>query len=281
MTITRRDLGAVLAGLSAMTNGSGFAQQPSHTDAANPVAAGHKPAHDMHSMPQHWFGKEQIGLLIYPSFTALDMVGPHYMLTNLMGATTHIIAKTKDPVVSDTGLVFTPSITFEECPKDLDVLFVPGGSSGTLMAIRDPDTVQFVSERGKSARFVTSVCTGSLILGAAGLLNGYRATSHWMTLSLLEQLGATPESNRVVIDRNRITGAGVTAGIDFGLFLVSQMRDQKYAETVQLLAEYDPDPPFNSGNPKKASPDVKAIMDDMFVSFLAEAKQTLPTIKGK
>lgn len=278
MTITRRDLGVVIAGLSALTTPV-VKLHASQNDSAIQNPANNQPAHDMSMMPQHWFGKEQIGFLIYPNFTALDMVGPHYMLTNLMGASTHIIAKTKDPVSSDTGLIITPTASFEDCPQNLDILCIPGGSAGTLSAIRDHETINFVKDRGQRARFITSICTGSLILGAAGLLKGYRATSHWMTLSLLEKVGAIPVSKRIVIDRNRITGGGVTAGIDFGLFLVGQLRDQKYAETVQLLAEYDPDPPFNSGSPSKASPDIKAIMDDMFVSFLADMEQTLLTMK--
>lgn len=143
-------------------------------------------AHDASVMPPHWTGKEQIAFLIYEDFTALDMVGPHYMLTNLMGAKTHIVARTKAPVKSDTGLVFTPSADFSDCPADLDILCVPGGTLGTLAAIEDDATIRFLKDRGSRAKFVTSVCTGSLVLAAAGLLDGYKATSHWLTKPLLE-----------------------------------------------------------------------------------------------
>jgi cyclohexyl-isocyanide hydratase len=251
---------------------------------AKPVRAQDDPAprqsaaetgHDMHEMPAHWMGKEQIAMLIYPEFTALDMVGPQYMFASLMGATVHIVAKTREPVRSDTGLVFTPSATFDECPKDLDLLFVPGGSVGTLAAIRDDATRQFVADRGSRAKWVTSVCTGSLVLGAAGLLKGYKATSHWVTRDLLSLTGATPVDERVIRDRNRITGAGVTAGIDFGLFIASQLRDAEYAQALQLIAEYDPKPPFDAGSPKTAPPRVVKTIRDMFVGFIEKAEKAL------
>jgi cyclohexyl-isocyanide hydratase len=229
--------------------------------------------HDMSSMPAHWMGSEQIAFLIYPEFTALDMVGPHYMLTSLMGATVHLVAKTKDPVRSDTGLVFVPSATFEECPRDLDIICVPGGSQGTLAAMQDDATMHFLKDRGSRAKYVTSVCTGSLVLGAAGLLAGYRATSHWTTRGLLPIFGATPVDGRVVDDRNRITGGGVTAGIDFGLALVGRLRDRVYAEGVQLIAEYDPKPPYSAGSPAQAPTEVKALIDGMFTGFVERAAE--------
>lgn len=222
-------------------------------------------------MPKHWMGSEQIAFLIYPHFTALDMVGPHHMLAGLMGATVHLVARTRDPVRSDTGLVFVPSATFEECPQDLDILCVPGGTRGTLAAMEDEATMRFLKDRGARAKYVTSVCTGSLVLGAAGLLDGYEATSHWATKALLPIFGAKPMDGRVVEDRNRVTGGGVTAGIDFGLILVGRLRDRRYAETVQLIAEYDPKPPFAAGNPERAPVEVKASIDAMFVDFIKQA----------
>jgi transcriptional regulator GlxA family with amidase domain len=138
--------------------------------------------------------------------------------------------------------------------------------------MQDPAILHFLEDRGKRARYVTSVCTGSLLLGAAGLLDGYRATSHWVTRDLLRIFGATPVNERVVQDRNRITGAGVTAGIDFGLTLVGSLRDRLYAESVQLLAEYAPDPPFDAGTPERAPPEATAIMDAMFAQFVANAE---------
>ncbi|WP_322517284.1 DJ-1/PfpI family protein [Rhodopseudomonas palustris] len=230
------------------------------------------PAHDMSAMPAHWIGKEQIAFLIYPEFTALDMVGPHHMLTGLMGATVHIVAKTRDPVKSDTGLVFVPSATFAECPADLDIVCVPGGTQGTLAAMQDEATIRFLRDRGSRARFITSVCTGSLVLGAAGLLDGYRATSHWAAKPVLPVFGAIPSEGRVVRDRNRITGGGVTAGIDFGLSLVGQLRDRQYAEVAQLIAEYAPEPPYDAGTPARAPAEVRALTEPMFVDFLKQAE---------
>lgn len=277
---SRRDIGEGLAALATLLVGGVMGAdsaeaQPSLHDQAPP------PAHDMSKTPPHWIGKEQIAFLIYPDFTALDMVGPHYMLTNLMGAKTHIVAKTKDPVRSDTGLVFTPSASFEDCPADLDILCVPGGTVGTLNAIRDEATIRFLKDRGSRARFVTSVCTGSLVLAAAGLLDGYKATSHWLTKPLLAKFGAIPTDGRFVRDRNRITGGGVTAGIDFGLALVGDLRDRQYAEAVQLLAEYAPEPPFNAGTRETAPPDVRAIMDAMFVEFLKTAEDTVRLARAR
>ncbi|HEY6514996.1 MAG TPA: DJ-1/PfpI family protein [Steroidobacteraceae bacterium] len=167
-------------------------------------------------IPPGWIGHDVIAQLIYPNMTALDLVGPHYMLSLLMGAKVHLVAKTADPVTSDLGLTITPTTTFERCPRNLTVLFAPGGT-GALSAAADPQTRAFIAERGSRAKYVTSVCTGSLILAAAGLLKGYRATSHWAARDLLADFGAIPTDQRVVQDRNRITGAGVTSGLDFGL----------------------------------------------------------------
>jgi transcriptional regulator GlxA family with amidase domain len=227
----------------------------------------------MSQVPANWVGKEQIAFLIYPEFTALDMVGAHHMLTSLMGATTHIVAKTRDIVRSDSGLLFQPTASFDECPLELDIVCVPGGATGTLAAMQDDATIRFLRDRGSRARFVTSVCTGALVLGAAGLLTGYKATSHWAATSLLPIFGAIPAEGRVVRDRNRITGAGVTAGIDFGLSLVGQLRDRPYAECVQLMAEYAPEPPYDAGTPKRAPSEVTELTSSMFVDFNKQAEQ--------
>ncbi len=141
---------------------------------------------------------------------------------------------------SDAGLMFQPTASFDECPAELDIICVPGGSSGTLAAMQDDATMRFLKDRGSRARFVTSVCTGSLMLGAAGLLTGYKATSHWAAKSLLPMFGAMPTEGRVVRDRNRITGGGVTAGIDFGLSLVGQLRDREYANPFSCLRNMPP-----------------------------------------
>lgn len=258
---TRRELGGGLAALAlALASGGAGAAEGGATAPA--------PAHDMSAMPPGWVGSETIAMLVYPGFTALDLVGPHYMLTSLMGATTRIVAKTRDSVKSDAGLVIVPDATFDETAKDLDILFVPGGTNGTLAAMKDDATLAFLADRGGRARFVTSVCTGSLVLGAAGLLDGYAATSHWLTRSVLPVFGAKPVDRRVVRDRNRITGAGVTAGLDFGLSLVGELRDRLYAESVQLLAEYAPEPPFAAGSPQTAPEPAKALVEGMLGDFL-------------
>ncbi len=228
--------------------------------------------HDMHSMPASWMGQEKIAFLAYPKFTALDLIGPHYMLGSLMGATVMIVAKSKEPVVSDMNLALVPSHTFDDCPADLDIICVPGGTEGTLAAMEDSATISFLKDRGTRAKFVTSVCTGSLVLGAAGLLTGYKATSHWVARDILKEFGSEPVDQRVVIDRNRITGAGVTAGLDFGLTLVAKLRDETYAQGLQLLAEYAPEPPFKAGTPSTAPAEVRDMMAAMFPKFLADAR---------
>ena len=168
----------------------------------------------------------------------------------------------------------TPTTTFADCPRDLDVLFVPGGVPGTLTMMEDPEVLAFLADRGSRARFVTSVCTGSLVLGAAGLLKGYKATSHWLTRDVLAEFGAIPTAGRIVVDRNRVTGGGVTAGLDFGLELVAQLRNRDYAEAVQLYLEYDPQPPFDSGTPEKASPLVNQFVGEMFAGLKDAATVT-------
>jgi len=266
MPISKRDLLlAMVSGLAA----SGAAGVPSA--AAEGESAKPARGHDMSGMPPSWYGSEKIAFLIYPKFTALDMVGPHYMLGNLMGASTFIVAKTKDPITSDMGLVFTPSHSFGDCPKDIDIICVPGGTDGTLAAMEDEATMAFLKDRGARAKYITSVCTGSLVLGAAGLLSGYKATSHWAARDVLKDFGAEPVDARVVADRNRITGAGVTAGLDFGLALVAKLRDDAYAQSVQLLAEYAPEPPFNAGTLKTAPQPVAEMMTAMFPQFVANA----------
>lgn len=210
--------------------------------------------------------------MAYPGFASLDLAGPHFMLGQLMGATPFVVAKSREPVTADPKLTIVPDHTFETCPADLDIICVPGGGDGTLAAMRDEATINFLKDRGARARYITSVCTGSLILGAAGLLQGYRATSHWLARDILRDFGAEPIDARVVVDRNRITGAGVTAGLDLGLGLVGRLRDRQYAETVQLLAEYAPEPPFQAGTPSTSSPENVEMCRAMFVGFKDSAR---------
>ncbi|MEM9266442.1 MAG: DJ-1/PfpI family protein [Cyanobacteria bacterium P01_F01_bin.13] len=158
-------------------------------------------------------------MLVYPGFTALDLIGPHHIFSVLDGYEVHLVWKTKELVTSDTGLSIQPTLIIDECPEELAVLFIPGGTSGTVKMMQDADILSFL--RSRHSDYVTSVCTGSLVLGAAELLRGYKATSHWGALEILKTLGAEPKTDRVVEDRNRLTGGGVTAGIDFGLTLAA------------------------------------------------------------
>lgn len=223
------------------------------------------------ALAQEWASRpDEIALLAYPEMTALDLVGPQYMFGLLVGAKVHIVAKSLDPVLCDTGITILPTATFASCPARLTVLFVPGGT-GAIAPMHDPQTLAFVADRGSRAKYVTSVCTGALILAAAGLLRGYRATTHWSVLDALARFGAQPVHERVVVDRNRITGGGVTAGIDFGLAMIAMLRDDFYAQSAQLLAEYNPHPPFDAGSPQTAPPAVTAKVRAMLAPFINQA----------
>jgi len=215
--------------------------------------------------------KLQIAMLLYPAMYPLDLVGPFTFLSGLMNAEVHLVWKTLDPIVGAGRFVLTPTKTLAECPRDLDVLFVPGGTPGTEHMMRDREVLDFVADRGSRAKYVTSVCTGSLILGAAGLLKGYRATSHWATRDILPLLGAVPVDQRIVEDRNRITGGGVTSGIDFGLLLAARLSDDTYAKMLQLINEYDPRPPFAAGNVSQAGPVITRHLQAMLLSTHREA----------
>lgn len=209
----------------------------------------------------------QIGMLIYPGMTLLDLAGPQASL-GLHGVT-HLAWKTMTPVPTDSGVTILPTTTFAECPRDLDILFVPGGF-GTNDAMKDAEVLAFLADRGRSARYITSVCSGSILLGAAGLLNGYKAATHWAAYEMLEALGVTAEHRRVVIDRNRLTGGGVTAGLDFGLTLLAELRGEVVAKTTQLALEYDPKPPFDTGTPETAGPELVALAKALMGNIMDE-----------
>jgi cyclohexyl-isocyanide hydratase len=202
----------------------------------------------------------QIGLLIFPKVTQLDLTGPLQVFSSVPGAKVHLIWKRIEPVASDSVLTLTPTITFADCPQ-LDVICVPGGAGSDDM-VNDEEMLYFLRKQAAGAKYITSVCTGSLVLGAAGLLRGYRAATHWTAMDFLGEFGATPTKTRVCVDRNRITGGGVTAGIDFALTLVSILFDRQTAETIQLRLEYNPAPPFNAGSPETAPPEILALMRD-------------------
>jgi len=194
----------------------------------------------------------QIGLLVFPKVTQLDLTGPVQVFSSVPGAKVHLIWKRIEPVASDSVLTLTPTITFADCPQ-LDVICVPGGF-GTDEMVNDEEVLDFLRKQAEGAKYITSVCTGSLVLGAAGLLRGYRATTHWSAMDHLAPFGATPAKTRVCVDRNRITGGGVTAGIDFALTVAAQAFGAELAQAIQLGIEYDPHPPFDTGAPERAPP---------------------------
>ena len=202
----------------------------------------------------------QIGIVLFPRVTQLDFTGPLQVFSSVPGAQIHLIWKRIEPLASDSVMTVTPTVTFADCPQ-LDVICVPGGL-GTDDAVNDGELLAFLKEQAQGARYVTSVCTGSLVLGAAGLLDGYRASTHWTAMDALAPFGAIPTKTRVCVDRNRVTGGGVTAGIDFALTLVSIMVYRKTAEAIQLRLEYNPAPPFNAGSPDTAPADVLAAIKE-------------------
>lgn len=208
-----------------------------------------------------------IGMLLYPGLTQLDLTAPFELMHRIPDAKVHLVWKDTAPVHADSGLGLLPTTSFADCPP-LDVVFVPGGA-GQLPLMADPIVLGFLREHGRAARYVTSVCTGALLLGAAGLLDGYAATTHWAFVELLPQFGARLAPGRVVIDRNRITAGGVTAGIDFGLRLVTELAGERAARAIQLGLEYDPDPPFRSGHPSVADAELVAELRAQFAQTIA------------
>lgn len=192
----------------------------------------------------------RIAFLIYPGVTQLDFTGPAQILSRLGDPTVDYVWKSMDPVPTDAGFSILPTATFAEMPH-ADILCVPGGIACVDM-MEDEEVLEWVARIGGAASWVTSVCTGSLILGAAGLLKGYRAACHWAWRDHLRLFGAEPVAERIVFDRNRATGGGVTAGIDFAFALMAAIRGEAHARLVQLALEYDPAPPFDSGSPERA-----------------------------
>lgn len=193
-----------------------------------------------------------IGFPLFANLTQLDLTGPWEVLTRMPGVRCHLLAHDLDPVASASGLKILPATVFGDCPP-LDMICVPGGP-GHLGAMEDERLIAFLRRQAPTCRFVTAVCTGSLVLAAAGLLRGYRATTHWGSLHRLAAFGAVPVAQRVVIDRGRITGGGVTAGIDFGLAALAAFAGDSVAREVQLQIEYAPQPPFADGDARTADP---------------------------
>ena len=204
-----------------------------------------------------------VGFVIFPDLTQLDFTGPQQVLARLPQSAMHIIAKSDSPVPSDSSLSLVPTHAFENCPQ-LDLICVPGGTTGVVRAMQDQETIEFIRRQSTSAKYVTSVCTGAFILGAVGLLKGRRATTHWAFTELLPLVGATHEKARIVKDGNVITAGGVTSGIDFGLSMVAEIAGETTAQAIQLSLEYNPAPPFDAGHPDRA-PD--AVKDTVFPRY--------------
>lgn len=195
-----------------------------------------------------------VGLVIYPGMTTLDIVGPQAVFSELPGIELHRIWKVLEPIEADDGMVIVPDTTFANCPP-LDVLCIGGGLK-QMAIVDDPEVLEFLKKQGNTAQFITSVCGGSVFLAKAGLLKGYRAATHWAMREELVKLGVEVGTERVVVDRNRISGGGVTAGIDFGLTIAKLLRGEEIAKMVQLSIEYNPEPPFDVGSPEKAGPEL-------------------------
>ncbi|MEQ1538783.1 MAG: DJ-1/PfpI family protein [Sphingorhabdus sp.] len=211
-------------------------------------------------------GRPVIAMLAYPGMFALDLVAPFAVFSSMASHDIRIVWKEKG-VVPASGIGVEANTTLSECPDEVELLFVPGGSAGTVAMMEDREILAFLSSRAVKARFVTSVCTGSLILASAGLLRGKKATSHWLVRDRLAQLGAIPTQQRVVVDGNVITGAGVTAGSDFALTVASILQGEKIAKAVQLSIEYDPDPPFDAGSPAKAGPEITRFVEGVYAGL--------------
>ena len=217
-------------------------------------------------------------MLIFPRLTQLDMTGPYEVLARLPNTVVELVARTREPVTTDRGMQIVPTVTYETCPP-LDIVMVPGGP-GQQDLMEDEAALDFLRRQAATATYVTSVCTGSLVLGAAGLLKGRRATCHWAAIDHLALLGAIPVRERVVVDGNIVTGAGVASGIDFALPLAAILDGEKVAREIQLQIEYDPDPPFNSGSPQTAARETLDALKARLAK-LNEERRTVATLVGR
>lgn len=227
-------------------------------------------------------GSESVAMVCYDNMTMLDLVGPQYFFASMMGATVHLVSEDPQlaPIMGDTGFAVVPTMSMADCPSDLDILFVPGGTAGTIAAMQNDPFIDFIADRGSRARHLTSVCTGSMILGQAGLLRGKRATSHWATHHLLAEFGAIPIQSRVVQDGHITTGAGVSAGLDFAIALLAQLRGEAYAKAIQLQAEYQPEPIFEAGSPELLDEKLAEPLHEMFASSLYAMKEAARNQRG-
>ncbi len=218
----------------------------------------------------------KIQMFMYSGMTLLDLVGPLQTWNSWPGTEFQLVAQSEGSVSTDCGLSVTATHSIQNAWKHSDIFFVPGGTEGTFALLDNEDILTFIEQQGRRAGWVTSVCTGSILLGAAGLLSGYRATSHWMAKDLLPAFGAEVAEGRWVIDRNRASGGGVTAGIDFGLALLAHISgNEEVARQVQLIMEYSPNPPFSAGTPETAGPALTTSVTEYFNSKGTEQRTRL------
>jgi cyclohexyl-isocyanide hydratase len=210
-------------------------------------------------------------MLAYPRMTQLNLTGPFEVFARFRELSLHLAWKSSDPVADGSGLRLVPTTTFANCPQ-ADILFVPGGP-GQIALMDDKEVLTFLRTQAENATYMTSVCTGSLVLAAAGLLTGYRATCHWLSLNQLAYFGAEPVAERVVVDRDRVTGAGVTSGIDFALTLAASLFGEDRARRVQLSMEYDPEPPFRGGSPSSSDPAIVAAVREGSAAFQRQREE--------
>ena len=207
----------------------------------------------------------EVAMLVYPGMTLIDMAAPQLALA--LHGRTYQVWKTLDPIVCDTGISVNPSHTFASCPRNVDVLFV-GGATNNSGLLDDRETMDFLADMGKTARYVTSVCTGSLLLGAAGLLDGYKSSCHWAYMDVLRALGVDATDDRIVRDGNRLSGGGATAGVDFGIALLAELRGEATAKVTQLIMQYAPEPPFPGGSPRLSGPEITKVAADLLAPYV-------------
>ena len=226
----------------------------------------------LHRPPPGPANAPSVSILIYPGMVMLDLIGP-LSVFSIMQSKIEMVWKDRNPVMTDCRIPVTPTHDFGSASNGADIFLIPGGTIGTVACMNDAVVMDYVRAQGGSAKYVTSVCTGSLVLAAAGLLKGYRATSLWAVADLLPLMGAQHIDERVVVDRNRITAGGVTAGIDFGLVLAALLTDEMTAKRVQLTLEYSPQPPFHAGTPKEAGPELTAFTKSRRKGMDAQAEE--------
>ena len=228
-------------------------------------------------------GQINIGFLVYPDVIQLDVMAAYQVLAFPPNTTIHLLGKTLTPITSKEGLIITPTATLDNCPT-LDIICVPGGGIGQIEVMKDREILNFLQQKSTTAKYITSVCTGSLILAAANLLQGYKATCHWAFREQLAMLGVEVIPERVVIDRARITGAGVTSGIDFGLTLLNLICGEDTAKMAQLMMEYNPQPPFNAGTLQTAGKEIVEPLlqlgQPLIAAFMAQTQEIMSQTRG-